>query len=462
MKFISTRNNKDNVDFKDVTLKGLALDGGLYIPEKWRKINPDIFNELNFKETVFQTVKIFSGNSICEDLLKNLIDKSYSNFSSDEITPIRKLDNNKFLLELFHGPTLAFKDIALQLLGNLFDHFLENKSQKLIIIGATSGDTGSAAIEAIKESKYAKIFILHPHNRVSEFQRKQMTTVNTNNVYNLAIRGNFDDCQNIIKRLFRDNSLNNLKLGSINSINWTRIMTQISYYIYAFYKIKRMTNKKNISFSVPTGNFGDVYAGYLAKKRFNIPITKLIVATNKNNILDRVFKTGIYKREKVYQTISPSMDIQVASNFERLLYDLYQLDSSKVNMLMEKFKNEGKISIDKSAIMSAREDFISFSVNEKDTAETIRSAYKNYNIVIDPHSAIGLASAKSFLVDKKDHAVVTLATAHPLKFSEAVRDALNFEPSFPLKQKKIFNLKEKYEVLDNSYEEVRDYIKNKS
>ncbi len=460
MKFISTRKSRKKINFKEVTLKGLAEDGGLFVPNDWENIKKIKFSNTNtFQEVAFFVIKNFVGKTISNDRLKLLIKKSYNNFLHNEITPLKKLDNKNYLLELFHGPTLAFKDIALQFLGNLFEYFLERKGEKLTIIGATSGDTGSAAIEAVKNNKHSAIFILHPYHRVSDFQRRQMTTVISDNVYNIAIKGNFDDCQNIIKILFRDKQLNKkLKLGSINSINWSRIMAQITYYIYAYHQINKINYQDSVNFSIPTGNFGDAYAGYIAKKKFNIPIKKLIVATNKNNILDKFFRTGIYKKKKVFKTLSPSMDIQVASNFERLLFDINLTDGDRVDELMQLFKKNQTITQDSALLKSTNNDFFSYSVSDNETFARIKNTYKRHNIIIDPHTAVGLEAACSYLKKNQNDVVVTLATAHPLKFGEAVKSALGFEPELTSSFKDIYDLKEKFKILDNSVEDVRSFI----
>ena len=463
MKYISTRTERDLLNFKEVTLKGLASDGGLYVPNTWKETNLNLIGkDYSFEKTAYETINSFIGKDIDKNVLKNLIKKSYSTFRDKEITTLKSLDNNNYLLELFNGPTLAFKDIALQFLGNTFEMFLKNKKRKLTIIGATSGDTGSAAIDAVKNNKFVNIFILHPYKRVSDFQRKQMTTVHSSNVFNIGLRGTFDDCQNIIKKLFRDNELNKtLNLGSINSINWTRIMAQITYYIYAYNKVLKLTGNHNISFSVPTGNFGDAYAGYIAKNKFNIPINKLIVATNKNNILDRFFRTGTYKIDKVHSTISPSMDIQIASNFERLLYDINNYDGKKVSELMDGLNKKGKIKVNKECFTIAKKSFTSFSINEKKTKQRIKDTYDNFNLVIDPHTAVGLEASSQYLKKQQEGIVVTLATAHPSKFSGSVRKILGFDPQLPSDYKNIFDLEEKFQVIDHSYSSVKNYILKK-
>ncbi len=459
MLYTSTRGNTETINFKDVTLKGLADDGGLYVPKKWT--NTELYiDEKNpkFQDITFSIVDKFIGNLLSKSNLKSIINKSYEGFTSDEITPLKKISNNLWNLELFHGPTLAFKDIALQLLGNLFDYYLEKSNKKLNIIGATSGDTGSAAIEAVKDQKNSNIFILHPYKRVSEFQRRQMTTVNTNNVYNIAVKGTFDDCQELVKKLFNDKYTNKeINLGSINSINWTRIMAQISYYVFAYYKIKKETNKE-IVFSVPTGNFGDAYAGYIAKEKFNIPFKKILVATNKNDILNRFFKSGIYKQKEVSKTLSPSMDIQIASNFERLLYDLYDQNGKDINSFMNKLKEERSISVSNEKLQKARTIFYSSKVTEKETIDTIKEIYKVSGQIIDPHTAVGIKTAKNYLEQEENCEIITLATAHPVKFTLAVEKALGKKPALPEKYERLFDNDEKYEVFENSFNDIKSFI----
>jgi len=458
MKYISTRNNNTLIDFERVCLKGLAPDGGLYLPKSWNENNFEYSKtEDKFENIAYNVIKNFVGNAITNKDLKEIIKMSYANFTSKEITPLKKLEDNHWLLELFHGPTLAFKDIALQLLGNLFNFYLEKNNNKINIIGATSGDTGSAALEAVKGNKKINIFILHPLNRVSVFQRRQMTTVKSPNVFNIALKGNFDDCQHIVKKLFNDKDTQEKKFASINSINWTRIMSQITYYVYAFKKLS-LLNKQSISFSVPTGNFGDAYAGYLAKSKLNIPLEKIIIATNENDILNRFFRSGKYYKENVKSTNSPSMDIQVASNFERLLYDIFNEDSSKVSEIMKRFETKNNLFIKKNTNKKLLDHFISFSINETRTLEIIKNVYEKYNIVLDPHTAVGYAASLDYLDYNKGHTVVSLATAHPAKFSKAVIESIGKEPVLPSKYKNIFDLDEKYEVLDNNYNLVKDFI----
>ena len=460
MKFVSTRDNKKIISFKKASLEGLAQDGGLYLPNNWEIENLS-YDKKNicFQDIAFQVIKNFVGKEISLPHLKSLINESYKNFSNKEITPLRKVENNHWILELFHGPTLAFKDIALQFLGNLFSYFLDEKENKLNIIGATSGDTGSAAIEAVKNNKNVNIFILHPFNRVSEFQRRQMTTVNSTNVYNIAVKGTFDDCQFIVKKLFKDKASKEKRFASINSINWSRIMAQISYYIYAYEKLSLKSDKK-ISFSVPTGNFGDAYAGYLAKSKFNIPIHKLIIATNENDILYRFFRKGEYKKNLVRSTNSPSMDIQVASNFERLLYDILKQDSNKLSVLMKEFEDKEKLFLNNKYDKKVLDTFLSYKVSNKQTIKVIKSIYDKYKIILDPHTAVGFFASTEYLKKNRNDISITLATAHPAKFSESVKHAINIDPKLPLRYKNIFKLKERFKLIDNDYSKIKHYIFN--
>ncbi len=458
MKYISTRNNKTSIDFESVSLTGLAADGGLYLPKDWSIENFKFSKkEVDFENIAYDVIKNFVGEILSNTDLREIISKSYCDFSSKKVTPLKKLENNHWILELYHGPTLAFKDIALQLLGNLFNFFLQKNNNKINIIGATSGDTGSAALEAVKNNRNINIFILHPFNRVSDFQRRQMTTVQSSNVFNIALKGNFDDCQYIVKKLFNDQDTKEKKFASINSINWTRIMAQITYYVYAVKQLS-LFEKSKISFSVPTGNFGDAYAGYLAKSRLNTSIEKIIIATNENDILDRFFKSGEYFKDSVKLTNSPSMDIQVASNFERLLYDILNEDSNKVLETMKSFELHNKLFIKTGTNKRILENFISYSINQGRTLEVIRNVYEKYNLILDPHTSVGYAAALDYLNCNKDHTVVTLATAHPAKFSNAVYKAIGKKPSLPSKYKNIFELEERYQILDNNYKLVKDYV----
>ena len=451
MKYISTRNNSKKVTFEHVFLKGLSEEGGLYIPEKLRKFDPKELKELSnldYKSLACKIIKLFTGDFIGEKNLKHLIDMSYSNFREDNIVKINRFNQN-YLLELYHGPTLAFKDIAMQLIGNFYEYYLQKNNKKINIIVATSGDTGAAAIDAIRGKKNINIFVLHPHNKISSVQRKLMTTTREKNVFNLAINGNFDDCQNLVKSMFSDTKFaNSINMSGVNSINWARIVAQTVYYFFSYFKI----GKEKISFSVPTGNFGDVYAGYIAKQ-MGLPLGKLIVATNQNDILHRAISKGDYKSSKVQETISPSMDIQVASNFERLLYDLYGKNSEKVKKVMMSIK-DNTYKIEQDILVKLQNDFDSESLNETEILNTIRSFYEENKIVIDPHTAIGVGVIKK--LNLRD--VVILATAHPCKFPIAIEKAISKIEKLPESLNYIYDKVENYEVISNDLEKVKKFI----
>ena len=389
MKYISTRNNKKTFEFKDVFIKGLADDGGLFIPESLRKYSEteiSNFTKLEYNDLAKKIISNFIGDFMSENDLSNIIDKSYSVFRKKNVVNLVKV-GDRSVLELFHGPTLAFKDVAMQLLGNFYEYYLNNENQKINIVVATSGDTGAAAIDAIKGKKNINIFVLHPHNRVSSVQRKLMTTGKDQNVFNIAINGNFDDCQNLVKLMFADKHFSNeIKMSGVNSINWARIVAQSVYYFYSYFLIE--DKDEPINFSVPTGNFGDVYAGYLAKK-MGLPINKLIVATNQNDILHRAISKGSYEVEKVAETISPSMDIQIASNFERLIYDLNNGDDSLTAKVMNDIKEKGKYLIDQEKLDKISTNFLSAKMNEDEVLKTITLVHKKFDVVLDPHTAIG-------------------------------------------------------------------------
>ena len=453
MNYISTRNNSKKASFEHVFLKGLSEDGGLFIPEKLKKFDKNELEKLStldYKSLAFNIIKLFTGDFISEKDLKNLIDKSYSNFREPEVIKIKKFSKN-FLLELYHGPTLAFKDIAMQLIGNFYEYYLQKNIKKINIIVATSGDTGAAAINAIKGKKNINIFVLHPNNRISSVQRRLMTTTEEKNVFNIAIDGNFDDCQNLVKSMFSDTSFaNSINMSGVNSINWARIIAQTIYYFYSYFKI----GKKNISFSVPTGNFGDVYAGYVAKQ-MGLPVNKFIVATNQNDILHRAISSGDYKSNRVEETISPSMDIQVASNFERLLYDLYGKSSEKMKSIMMSIK-ENSFKIDKDILINLQNIFTSESLNEIEILNTIKEFYKKNKIIIDPHTAIGVGAVEKLNLSE----VVVLATAHPSKFPIAIEKAIAKKENLPKSLDYIYDKEEKFEVISNDLEKVKDYITN--
>ena len=458
MKYISTRNNKKTFEFKDVFIKGLADDGGLFIPESLRKYSEteiSSFKNLEYNDLAKKIISTFIGDFMSENDLSNIIDKSYSVFRKKNVVNLIKV-GDRSVLELFHGPTLAFKDVAMQLLGNFYEYYLNNENQKINIVVATSGDTGAAAIDAIKGKKNVNIFVLHPHNRVSSVQRKLMTTGKDENVFNIAINGNFDDCQNLVKSMFADKNFSNeIKMSGVNSINWARIIAQSVYYFYSYFLIEDKDTP--INFSVPTGNFGDVYAGYLAKK-MGLPINKLIVATNQNDILHRAISRGRYEVEKVAETISPSMDIQIASNFERLIYDLNNGDDSLTAKVMNDIKEKGKYKIDQEKLDKINTNFLSSKMSEDEILKTIELVYKKFNVVLDPHSAIGYRAFDKVNISGNN---IVLATAHPCKFPDAIKNAIDLNAELPKELMYILDEKENYKIIDNNVDEVKKHIKER-
>jgi len=458
MKYISTRNNKKTFEFKDVFIKGLADDGGLFIPESLRKYSEteiSSFKNLEYNDLAKKIISTFIGDFMSENDLSNIIDKSYSVFRKKNVVNLIKV-GDRSVLELFHGPTLAFKDVAMQLLGNFYEYYLNNENQKINIVVATSGDTGAAAIDAIKGKKNVNIFVLHPHNRVSSVQRKLMTTGKDENVFNIAINGNFDDCQNLVKSMFADKNFSNeIKMSGVNSINWARIIAQSVYYFYSYFLIEDKDTP--INFSVPTGNFGDVYAGYLAKK-MGLPINKLIVATNQNDILHRAISRGRYEVEKVAETISPSMDIQIASNFERLIYDLNNGDDSLTAKVMNDIKEKGKYKIDQEKLDKINTNFLSSKMSEDEILKTIELVYKKFNVVLDPHSAIGYGAFDKVNISGNN---IVLATAHPCKFPDAIKNAIDLNAELPKELMYILDEKENYKIIDNNVDELKKHIKER-
>ena len=458
MNYISTRNNSKSFKFKDVFIKGLADDGGLFIPESLHKYsNEDLssFKKLEYKELAKKIIYPFIGDFMSEKDLSKIIDKSYSVFRKENVVNLVKI-GDRSVLELFHGPTLAFKDIAMQLLGNFYEYYLNNENEHINIVVATSGDTGAAAIDAIKGKKNINIFVLHPHNRISPVQRKLMTTIKDKNVFNIAINGNFDDCQNLVKAMFTDKPFSKaIKMSGVNSINWARIIAQSVYYFHSYFLIEN--NSQPINFSVPTGNFGDVYAGYLAKK-MGLPINKFIVATNQNDILHRAISNGKYEAQKVQETISPSMDIQIASNFERLIYDLNDGDDLATINSMKDIKEKGKYTINQSKLDKINLDFLSSKLSEEEIFKTIKSVYEKFDIVLDPHSAIGYGAFDK--VNLKGNNIV-LATAHPCKFPDAIKQSINLKPDLPDELKFILDEKENYDIVDNDLNKIKNHIKER-
>ena len=455
MNYVSTRNKSKTFKFKDVFLKGLADDGGLFVPEDEFNFDSEKLNslkDLDYNELAKEIISPFVDDFINDDDLSKIIKKSYSSFRKKNVIDLLKVED-RFILELFHGPTLAFKDVAMQLLGNFYEYYLENNNEKINIVVATSGDTGAAAIEAIKGKKNLNIFVLHPHNRISSVQRKIMTTVKDNNVFNIAINGNFDDCQNLVKSMFEDkNFSNSINMSGVNSINWARIIAQSVYYFYSYFLIEDKT--KPINFSVPTGNFGDVYAGYLAKK-MGLPINKLLVATNQNDILHRAISEGKYVSEKVFETLSPSMDIQVASNFERLIYDLNNKDANLTSEIMKTIKKDKSYIINEITLQKINSDFLSASLSEDEIIKTISDVYKKNKLILDPHTAIGFAAFDRVSLEGNN---IVLATAHPSKFPDAINKALDMSAELPKELQYVLSEKENYDIIENNLTSIKNHI----
>ena len=458
MEYISTRNSSKTFKFKDVFIKGLADDGGLFIPQTLNKYSKDeinSFKNLSYIDLAKKIIFPFIGDFMNENEVSKIIEKSYSVFREKNVVKRIKV-GDRSVLELFHGPTLAFKDVAMQLLGNFYEYYLNNENEKINIVVATSGDTGAAAIDAIKGKKNVNIFVLHPHNRVSSVQRKLMTTGKEQNVINIAINGNFDDCQNLVKSMFADKIFSNeIRMSGVNSINWARIIAQSVYYFYSYFLVE--DKDRPLNFSVPTGNFGDVYAGYLAKK-MGLPINKLVVATNQNDILHRAISKGSYEVEKVTETISPSMDIQIASNFERLIYDLNDCDDAKTINAMKDIREKGKYIIDQERLNKINTDFLSSKMSEEEVLETIKKVHEKFDIVLDPHSAIGYGAFDKVNLSGNN---IVLATAHPCKFPDAIKNAINLKAELPKELMYILSEKENFDIIDNNIDKVKQHIKER-
>ena len=453
MNYFSSRNKGLKFSFKDIFLRGLAPDGGLFLPSEIKKYNETELknlSKLSYVDLATEIIFNFCQSDIDKKQLKILIGKAYNNFRSKEVVEIKKVGNYN-LLELYHGPTLAFKDIAMQVIGNMYDYLKVSKDKVVNIIVATSGDTGSAAISALNDRKNINVFVLHPHNRISKIQRKIMTTIGSNNIFNIAIEGSFDDCQKIVKDMFNDNDFREkINMSGVNSINWARIICQIVYYFYAAFKV----GKQNVSFSVPTGNFGDIYAGYMAKK-MGLPIDRLIVATNKNDILQRVINTGEYKPDKVKPSLSPSMDIQVSSNFERLLFDILDEDDKKVVLLMNDLTTKGFFKLDQEVIKILKKNFISEKINDEETLAIIKKFNVEEKFVLDPHTATAFGAAKKI---SNLSEVIILGTAHPYKFLETIKKATGIEITAPSQLYNVKDKEERFDILDNNISKIKNYI----
>lgn len=457
MRYVSTRGGIAPIRFKDAVMMGLADDGGLLLPETIPTFSPDELESwrgLTYPQLAFEVISRYVDDIPAADL-RSLIDRSYATFSHPEVTPVVKQDG-VYILELFHGATLAFKDVALQFLGNLFEYILAERKERLTIVGATSGDTGSAAIHGIRGKQGITIFIMHPDGKTSPVQALQMTSVLDENVHNIAIQGTFDDCQDMVKALMNDLAFKQRhKLGAINSINWARVLAQVVYYVYAWLKVAKPGQK--VLFSVPTGNFGDIFAGYVAWQ-MGLPVQQLLLATNENNILTRFITNGDYSLSQVVQTVSPSMDIQVASNFERYLFFLFNRDAGRVTAAFSQLKAEGRISFTAEELKQVRRDFCSASVNRAETLATIGDFFRETGYLLDPHTAVGVKAGRDLASDVAP--MVCLATAHPAKFGEAVQEATGQPLPLPPAIQGLQGLPTRCALLPADLQQVRAFIEN--
>jgi threonine synthase len=455
MRYISTRGGVEPVGFADAVMMGLATDGGLLLPESIPLVDEGTLKrwaELSFQDLACEVMGPYVEGGISEAELRGLVARSYSSFSHEEITPLVKAGSLN-ILELFHGPTAAFKDVALQFLGNLFELLLEKRDQRLNIVGATSGDTGSAAIYGVRGQRRIDIFILHPYKRVSPIQERQMTTVLDENVHNIAIEGTFDDGQRIVKELFNDLAFKGeYNLGAVNSINWARILAQIVYYFYAWGRMSGGDTSYKPVFSVPTGNFGDIFAGYMAM-RMGLPVERLVLATNRNDILSRFVNSGVYQAADVHATISPSMDIQVSSNFERYLYFLVGEDPARVRELMGEMGEKGRIEISEAQRQELAGIFFAAAVSEEETKAQIHATHEACGYILDPHTAVGVRAARDF------PDAICLATAHPAKFADAVRDAIGVEAEVPPSLQDLMEKETRCAVLKADRETIKGFMR---
>lgn len=459
MKYVSTRGRSPAVNFEEVVLTGLAPDGGLDVPDQLPLVSLEqlaAWQKLSYPELAFEVISLFVAGTIPAGTLRQMILDSYAGFSDPDVAPVKPLYGNQWVMQLYGGPTLAFKDFALQLLGRLLDHFLEKRQQHVAILGATSGDTGSAALEGCKQCRFVDMFILHPHNRVSEVQRRQMTSVTGDNINNIAVQGNFDDCQEIVKKAFADQGFlpAGYQLVAVNSINWARIMAQIVYYFHAGLKFVGRS-APGVSFSVPTGNFGDIYAGYLAKQ-MGLPVRQLVIATNRNDILHRFISSNRYHKTALEPSLSPSMDIMVSSNFERFLFDLFQQDTARVTGFVTGLGSTVQ-SVSEAEWARARAHFASLSVDDAETCATIREIHARTGYLADPHTATGIRAAMVCDTDSRIP-MITLGTAHPAKFTAAIERAGLAAPALPAHMADLYQRPERCTVLPNSLDAIKQFM----
>ena len=461
MLYNSTRGECPVVPFSEVLLGGLAPDGGLYMPQTFPKFSIEeieSWSNLPFHQLASKILYTYVESEIDESIFLKLLEEAYSSFDEEDVVKLKEIEENHWVLELFHGPTLAFKDVAMQLLGALLNHFAKEKGEKIVVLGATSGDTGAAAISACARHENVEVYILYPHEKVTEFQRKQMTTTQSKNVYPLAIETDFDGCQNIVKKMFLDEDFKHTKVRFIaaNSINWARCMTQSVYFFWSYLRLK---GKGDLTFSIPSGNFGHAYAGWTAKE-MGLPIKRLIIATNENDVLHQTFSNNLYAKTNVVQTLAPSMDISVASNFERLLYNLYDNDSSLLAKNMRAFP-EKSIDIPDSKIDAVSNFFKSHCSNDQEIIKQIINTHQKIGYLIDPHTATGVRASNE--ISPSNEPVITMGTAHPAKFSEAIEQAIpDYHSSLPKKVEKTFQQEEQFNILEENYEEIKSFVLSKA
>ena len=451
MHYLSTRNKELNESFIKILFRGLSKDGGLFLPSDWPKIDLKNLKDKPYQEVAHSIIYPYIQDDIPYSDLQLIINTAYESFDHKKIAPLLNIDQNKYILELFYGPTFAFKDYALQFLGSLFSYLLNQSKKKITVLGATSGDTGSAAINAFKGKNDIEVFILHPHNNVSEVQRRQMTTVEENNIHNFAIEGTFDDCQNIVKELFVDEEIQSkTSLTAINSINWIRIIAQTVYYFWSYLQL----NEEKVNFIVPSGNFGNIFSARVAKY-MGLPINELHIVTNENDILHRSINTGEMKILKVKQTYSPSMDIQISSNFERQLFESSGRNSNYLNELMLSFSKDKEVTIPENIVKDMQSIYKTHAVTDSEVLQTIKEFYNKYHYLSDPHTATGLNVLNKI---NNNIANISLACAHPAKFKNAIFDAINQEPAVPKELKNIFDKDEKMIILENNKKLVKSEI----
>ena len=462
MLYNSTRGESPIVPFSEVLLGGLAPDGGLYMPQTFPKFSIEeieSWSNLPFYQLAAKILHPYVESEIDESSFLKLLEEAYTSFDEEDVVKLKEIEENHWVLELFHGPTLAFKDVAMQLLGVLLNHFAKEKGEKIVVLGATSGDTGAAAISACARHENVEVYILYPHEKVTEFQRKQMTTTQSQNVYPLAIETDFDGCQNIVKKMFLDEDFKHTKVRFIaaNSINWARCMTQSVYFFWSYLKLKEI--KEDLTFSIPSGNFGHAYAGWTAKE-MGLPIKRLIIATNENDVLHQTFSNNLYAKTNVVQTLAPSMDISVASNFERLLYNLYDNDSSLLAKNMRAFP-EKSIDIPDSKIDAVSNFFKSHCSNDQEIIKQIINTHQKIGYLLDPHTATGVRASNE--ISPSNEPVITMGTAHPAKFSEAIEQAIpDYYLSLPKKVEKTLQQDEQFNILAENYEEIKSFVLSKA